>query len=225
MQRARRALPLLGISSVFFVVKGFDISRRGVFQMKRGPERTCIGCRGVFEKDAVIRIVSGPDGIVIDYREKLPGRAAYVCPTAACVTKALSKENLSRALHCKVRTPDPKIFIDRLAALITEKIRSLIVMSAKADKLAAGYSAVHDAVEKGRVLMLLYATDLSPGTKGKVASPAAASLRWTTLFTREELGTLLNRELVGVIGIEDKGLADALWSETERLKVLIKNSE
>jgi len=173
----------------------------------------------------VVRIVGGPPGIAIDYREKLPGRAAYVCPTKECVTKALGKENLSRALHCKVRPPEPEAFIDQLAGLITEKIKSLIVMSAKAGKLAAGYSAVHDAVEKGRVSMLLYAIDLSEGTKGKVASPSAATVRCTTLFTREELGAMLNRELVGVIGIEDTGLSNALWKEAERLKVLIKNSE
>jgi predicted RNA-binding protein YlxR (DUF448 family) len=189
------------------------------------PERTCIGCRGVFEKDAVVRIVAGPSGIVIDYREKLPGRAAYVCPTVECVTKALSKENVSRSLHSRVRTPEPKEFINQLASLMQDKIRALILMSAKAGKLAAGYSAVRDAVEKGRVLMLLYANDLSKGTKEKVASPSAAFVRSTTLFTREELGTMLNRELIGVIGIEDDGLANALWKEAERLKGLIKNSE
>ena len=193
--------------------------------MKQGPERTCIGCRGVFAKDAVVRIVSVPSGITIDYREKLPGRAAYVCPTVGCVTKALSKENLSRSLHCKARPPEAEAFIAQLASLVRAKITSLIVMSAKAGKLAAGYSAVHDAVEKGRVSMLLYALDLSTGTKEKVATPAAASVRCTALFTREELGTMLNRELVGVIGIEDKGLSNALWKEAERLKGLIKNSE
>lgn len=193
--------------------------------MKHGPERTCIGCRGVFEKDAVVRIVAGPSGIVIDYREKLPGRAAYVCPTVECVTRALSKETLSRSLHCKAGPPKADEFIARLAALITEKIKALIVMSAKASKLAAGYSAVNDAVEKGRVSMLLYAIDLSAGTKEKVATHAAASVRWTALFTREELGTMLNRELIGVIGIEDKGFSNALWKETERLKRLINSSE
>lgn len=193
--------------------------------MKHEPERTCIGCRGVFEKDAVVRIVAGPLGVAIDYREKLPGRAAYVCPTVECITKSLSKENLSRSLHSRVRSPDAEVFIAQLVALITEKIKALIVMSAKAGKLVAGYSAVHDAVEKGRVSMLLYTLDLSEGTKEKVATPTAASVRCTTLFTREELGTLLNRELVGVIGIADKGLSNALWKETERLKGLIKISE
>ena len=193
--------------------------------MKHEPERTCIGCRGVFSKDAVVRIVAGPSGIAIDYREKLPGRASYICPTVGCVTKALSKETLSRSLHCKARPPEAEAFIAQLVAHITEKIKSLIVMSAKAGKLAAGFSAVHDAVEKGRVSMLLYALDLSEGTKEKVATPTAASVKCTVLFTREELGTMLNRELVGVIGIEDKGLSNALWKETERLKGLIKISE
>jgi uncharacterized protein len=193
--------------------------------MKHGPERTCIGCRRLFEKDAVVRIVAGLSGIVIDYREKLPGRAVYVCPTVECITKALSRENLSRSLHCKVRSPETEVFIDQLAALITQKIKALIVMSAKADKLAAGYSAVRDALEKGRVSMLLYAIDLSDGTKEKIAIAAADSVRRTTLFTREELGTLLNRELVGVIGIADNGLSNALWKETERLKGLIKINE
>ena len=192
---------------------------------KHEPERTCVGCRGVFPKDEVIRIVAGPDGIVIDYREKLPGRAAYICPTVECIAKALSKENLSRSLHVKVKAPETAVFTVQLAALIIEKVRSLIVMSAKAGKLAAGYSAVHDAVEKSRVSMLLYAHDLSAGTRGKVDTPAAASVRSATLFTREELGAMLNREVVGVIGIEDKGFSDALWKETERLKGLIKSSE
>jgi predicted RNA-binding protein YlxR (DUF448 family) len=193
--------------------------------MKHEPERTCVGCRGVFEKDAVVRIVANPPGIAIDYRERLPGRASYVCPTVECITKSLSRGNLSRSLHCKVSLPETAVFIAQLAALITEKIKALIVMSAKSGKLAAGYSAVHDAVEKGRVSMILYARDLSAGTREKVTTHAADAVPETTLFTREELGALLNRELIGVIGIEDRGLAKALWKETERLKGLIKISE
>lgn len=193
--------------------------------MKRQPQRTCIACRNVFNKDEVVRIVAGQDSIVIDYREKLPGRAAYVCPRMACITKATMKDGLPKALRAKVKSLSPEEFRDRLMAGIEEKVRSLIAMSAKAGKLAAGYSAVHDALEKGRVELLLYATDLSEGTREKVAPPASAAIRQATLFTRDEFGKLINRELVGVIGIEDKGLADAIAQETERLKGLINKSE
>jgi predicted RNA-binding protein YlxR (DUF448 family) len=193
--------------------------------MKHQPERTCIGCRGIFEKDEVVRIVAGPAGGVIDYRDKLPGRAAYVCPRLECIKKALSRDNLSRALHLRIPCPDAEEFISLLIANITEKIRSLIIMSAKAGKLAAGYSAVTDAMEKQKVEVLIFAEDLSEGTKQKVIGSDAGSLRSTTLFTRDQMGSMLGRELVGVVGIQEKGLADAVWKEAVRLKGLINRRD
>ncbi len=189
--------------------------------MKRQPERTCTGCRGLFKKDEVVRIVAGPEGAVLDYREKLPGRAAYVCPNRRCIEEALSRENLSRALRVKVRAPAVEEFTGLLIASVNQKIKSLIAISAKAGKLAAGYSAVQDAMEKGRVELLMYALDLSEGTKEKLGLHGKSSVREATLFTRDELGSILNRELIGVIALEDKGLSDAVWKETERLKSLI----
>jgi uncharacterized protein len=193
--------------------------------MKHKPQRTCIGCRGLFNKDDVVRIVAGPAGAVLDYREKLPGRAAYVCPKRECIEKAVSRENISRALRCKAKSPAAEEFLSLLLASVNEKIKSLLAMSAKAGKLSAGYSAVHDALEKGRVEMLIYARDISEGTKEKIVHQRAADLREATLFTRDELGRILNRELVGTIALMDKGLADAVWKETGRLKSLININE
>ena len=186
------------------------------------PQRTCIGCRQVFGKDEVVRIVAGPNGAVIDYREKLPGRAAYVCPRPECIRKALVRENLSRALHMKAANPESSAFIEQLAAAITEKIRSLITMAAKAGSLAAGASAVDDALQKGRVEMLIFAADVSEGTRGKVLSSTKIPARQATLFTRDEMGQMVGRELVGVVGIIEKGFADAVGIEYERLKGLLK---
>jgi predicted RNA-binding protein YlxR (DUF448 family) len=185
------------------------------------PQRTCIGCRQVFGKEAVVRIVAGPTGAVIDYREKLPGRAAYVCPRFDCIRKALDRENLSRALHVKTAVPDTDAFIGQLAAAIKEKIRSLLTMAVKAGSLAAGASAVDDALQKGRVEMLLFADDLSEGTRGKLLSGAALPARQATLFTRDEMGQMVGRELVGVVGIIEKGFANAVGNEAERLKGLL----
>ncbi len=193
--------------------------------MKHQPERTCIGCRGVFKKRDVVRIVAGPDGALIDYREKLPGRAAYVCPRPACIDKALMKGNLSRALRLGVSPPSREVFTARLADAVREKVKSLLTMAAKAGKLAAGYSAVNDALAKGRVEMLLYADDIAEGTREKIAVAGAAGLPQAALFTRDELGALFGRELVGVVGIEDKGLSDAVLYETQRLKSLINNND
>jgi hypothetical protein len=193
--------------------------------MKHRPERTCIGCRQSFGKDEVVRLVAGPDGVLIDYREKLPGRAAYVCPRPECIGKALAKENLARALHRKLRSPDPAGFVSALEAAIMDRARSLLAVSLKAGKIAAGFSAVQDALEKGRAELLLYAADFSAGTRDKVAASTPQDMRSAVLFTRDELGRICGRELVGVVALLDKGLADALWSETQRLKGLIKVNE
>ena len=185
------------------------------------PQRTCIGCRQVFGKNEVIRIVAGPSGAVIDYREKLPGRAAYVCPRSECIRKALVRENLSRALHVKTAVPEIGAFLDKLAGTITEKIRSLLTMAAKAGSLAAGASAVDDALQKGRVEMLIFAADLSEGTRSKLLSGATLPALQATLFTRYEMGQMVGRELVGVVGIIEKGFANAVGIEYERLKGLL----
>ncbi|MGE5173338.1 MAG: DUF448 domain-containing protein [Betaproteobacteria bacterium] len=192
--------------------------------MKRQPERTCVGCRNVLTKDEVVRIVAGPDGVLIDYREKLPGRGAYVCPKQECIANALAKETLAKALRLKARPPSVELLASHLAAAIKEKIRSLLSISMKAGKIAAGYSAVNDALEKGRVKLLLFASDISDGTRDKIESQSFESFHRATLFTRDEFGSMLNRELIGVVGILDQGLADALWNETQRLKGLINIS-
>ena len=156
----------------------------------RQPQRTCIGCRAVLEKNAVIRVVAGPEGVVIDYREKLPGRAAYICPRPECIRKALGRENLSRALHVGVSVPDMDVFLGRLREAIVEKGRSLLSMAARAGKLAAGASAVGDALQKGRVELLLFAEDIAEGTKEKLASAGEMPSRAATFLSRDELGRI-----------------------------------
>jgi predicted RNA-binding protein YlxR (DUF448 family)/ribosomal protein L30E len=190
--------------------------------MAHHQQRTCIGCKGVFDKNEVIRIVAGPKGLTIDYREKLPGRAAYVCPRRECIGIAFSRNQVSRALRTKVTVPTPSEFSALLGESIRQRIFSLLAMSAKAGRLVSGYSAVEDALRKGRVHLLLFATDVSERTLSKVlASCDVIPAMRMTLFTNAELGAMLGRDLVGIVGIHEKGFADALWREWQRLKGLI----
>ena len=188
-------------------------------------ERTCIACRIAREKHELVRIVAGPAGILIDYREKLQGRAAYLCPREACIRKALSNAVLSRALRTSVSAPDTQEFIGHLAGIIREKIRSLLAIARKAGMIAGGYSAVQDALEKKRVHMLLFAEDLSDGTREKISCKGSIMPPEETIFTRDEYGRLFNRELVGVAGILEEGLAHAIQHEVMRLKSLLKKDD
>ena len=65
---------------------------------KKIPMRQCLGCREMKPKKELIRVVRSPQGDVsLDFKGKLPGRGAYVCPNSACLQKARKAKALERA--------------------------------------------------------------------------------------------------------------------------------
>lgn len=62
------------------------------------PMRQCVGCRTMFPKRDLIRVVKAPtDEISLDFRGKKPGRGAYVCKSCECLKKARKTRALERA--------------------------------------------------------------------------------------------------------------------------------
>ena len=54
-------------------------------------------------KQALIRVVRSPEGAVsLDFKGKLPGRGAYVCPDPACLAKARKSRALERAFDTAI---------------------------------------------------------------------------------------------------------------------------
>ena len=67
---------------------------------KKIPMRQCLGCREHKPKKELIRVVRSPEGeVALDFKGKLPGRGAYVCPQAACLAKARKSRALERAFE------------------------------------------------------------------------------------------------------------------------------
>ena len=67
---------------------------------KKIPMRQCVGCREMKPKKELIRVVRSPEGTVnLDFKGKLPGRGAYVCPNPACLAKARKSKALERAFE------------------------------------------------------------------------------------------------------------------------------
>lgn len=70
---------------------------------KKQPERQCVGCRTMFPKRDLIRVVKSPTGeINLDARGKLPGRGAYLCPSKACLARARKSKALERAFSVSI---------------------------------------------------------------------------------------------------------------------------
>ena len=51
----------------------------------------CVICRQMKPKNALIRIVNTPDGVVVDLSGKLNGRGVYLCKCRECIAKAQKK--------------------------------------------------------------------------------------------------------------------------------------
>jgi hypothetical protein len=62
-------------------------------------ERTCVGCRQVRQRAALVRLVRLPDGTVAVDRARAAGRGAYVHADASCLEAA--RRRLAGALRAE----------------------------------------------------------------------------------------------------------------------------
>lgn len=72
-------------------------------QQRKIPLRRCTGCNEQKPKKELVRIVRSPQGeIALDRVGKMPGRGAYLCPSAQCLAKARKAKRLERALDAPI---------------------------------------------------------------------------------------------------------------------------
>lgn len=69
----------------------------GKNQNERMPIRTCVGCRTRANKCELIRLVQQSGSVIIDRRQRLPGRGAWV--HEACIEQAIRRRAIARALR------------------------------------------------------------------------------------------------------------------------------
>lgn len=63
------------------------------------PQRTCIACRQMQDKQQLNRVVRTPEGeILLDDTGRRNGRGAYLCKNPECLKKAFKSRALERAL-------------------------------------------------------------------------------------------------------------------------------
>lgn len=79
--------------------------------VKKIPLRQCIGCGEMKGKKDMVRILkTSEDEIVLDATGRKNGRGAYICPSGACLQKAIKNRGLERSFKMAV----PKEVYDML---------------------------------------------------------------------------------------------------------------
>ncbi len=74
-------------------------------RVKHVPQRTCVGCREILAKRALVRVVRTPQGLRVDPTGKLPGRGAYLHDRRSCWERGL-KGSLAHALKTELSDQD-----------------------------------------------------------------------------------------------------------------------
>jgi len=71
---------------------------------KKLPERRCVGCREMKNKNELTRIVRNADesGFFVDDTGKASGRGAYICKDAECFKKAAKSGGFERSFKQKI---------------------------------------------------------------------------------------------------------------------------
>lgn len=70
-----------------------------------GPVRTCVGCRQRRAASDLIRL-QVDDGHLRVVDRPVPGRSAYLCPSQACLERAVQRRAFARTLRQDVRLDD-----------------------------------------------------------------------------------------------------------------------
>lgn len=71
--------------------------------MKNKPQRTCMACREMKDKNELLRVVKNNQGeIFVDTTGKANGRGAYVCKNKECFNKLKKSKGLSRAFKMQI---------------------------------------------------------------------------------------------------------------------------
>ena len=88
-------------------------------EMKRIPQRTCMGCNTSKNKDELIRIVKDKnENIFIDVSGKANGRGAYICNSVECLEKAIKSKRLEKCFEVKI---DNKIYESLRGVIVDRK--------------------------------------------------------------------------------------------------------
>lgn len=82
------------------------------------PQRTCIACKNVNDKKALIRIVHNKEGVIeLDATGRKNGRGAYICKNAQCFENLKKSRGLDRSFKSQISVEVYDRLIDELNSL------------------------------------------------------------------------------------------------------------
>lgn len=160
------------------------------------PLRRCIVSGESHPPEALLRFVIGPDDTVVpDLGRKLPGRGIWVRAERSAVAHAVARNLFSRAARRPVRAePD---LPDRVGHLLHERALDLVGLARRAGRAVAGMAKVEERLRRGRVALVLVATDA--GSDGRRRLGDVPNL---SLADAATMGAIFGRDAAVYVAID-----------------------
>jgi predicted RNA-binding protein YlxR (DUF448 family)/ribosomal protein L7Ae-like RNA K-turn-binding protein len=171
-------------------------------------QRTCIGCGQTGEPETMLRLVVSPEGeVAVDLAGGHFGRGAHLHPSPRCLASA------PRGLARSFRRPfalTPEALSSIIVEAADRRVTGLLASAARAQRIEIGAEKAGHGFEFGKVRLLVVARDAAAGaTTGPVLRAIAGgdAVAWGT---KAEIGALVGKSEVAVVGITSEPLAVAL---------------
>jgi predicted RNA-binding protein YlxR (DUF448 family) len=176
----------------------------------RRSERTCVGCGSVDDAEAMVRLVVSEAGeVAVDLARGAFGRGAHVHPRGRCIASA--PKGLAKSFKRSIAT-SPEELAHAFAEAADRRVRGLLAAAARGGNVLVGADFAGEAFQNGRVPLLVVARDAaSAASVGSVMHAIAngGAIAWGT---KAELGSLVRKSEVAVLGIASQSIAAALRS-------------
>lgn len=169
----------------------------------------------------MIRYVLSPQQqVLVDYRQRLPGRGAYTCCNSECINRAAEKNLLARGLKANIAPQDKEQVVGAVLNAMVQRVESLLGMARKSGQIMSGGQAVLANLRAGEdVAFVLLSTDISSGIADKLLH-AAESRRVEVfqLLEKGRIGKILGKGERSVAAVLKGHLANAIMFEMQRFK-------
>ena len=149
-----------------------------------------------------------------DVAGKLPGRGLWLTARRDIVATAIAKRHFARAARQPVAVDDD--LADRIEALLAARCRDEVALARRAGQAVMGFAQVAAVLTKGRVAVLIAASDGAADGRAKLRSLATA-LPVVEQLTGAEVGAAFGREHVVHSALAPGRLATALVADAARL--------
>lgn len=185
---------------------------------EKGPLRRCIVTRESLPKEAMLRFVVGPGGVLVpDVAGRLPGRGMWLKAEPGLLAQALKKGAFHRAAKAQLNWPENLPAL--VAAQLQQRLADALGMARRAGGSVAGFQKVQEWLQAGRVGLLVEAADGSPAERARLIGGRDVPV--VVVLSTELLGQVFGRGGAVHVAVARGPLAEAVSREAGRLAAFV----